>query len=209
MPRFNRDLADWFENNAEQVGSDLGRYFEGKPMDQFTGRWFDQFAAIGDPNRFEASDIIAADALLVRHEVPPEAAARLLVIEPDQFNSLLRDIPWALDIWQVRRLDLDAGSKASDLHDLLRDALPGVDWVTAGKLLAAKRPRLIPILDNQVQAFLEPIPGLFWVSMHDELSDESRRSTITAVCQGAPPHVSLLRRIDAAVWMAAKRENSR
>jgi Family of unknown function (DUF6308) len=210
VPSLNRDLGDWFENNASQVQRDLDRYFGGKPKDLFTGRWFDQFAAIGDPNRFEASDIMAADALLVGHEIPPDSAAKILITEPDRFNSLLRDIPWSQDIWQVRRLDLDVGSKASDLHELLcSDAVPGIGWVTAGKLLAAKRPRLIPILDKEVQAFLQPRQGLFWVSMYDELSDDCRRKTIADVCRNAPPHVSLLRRMDAALWMAAKRENPR
>jgi hypothetical protein len=209
VAKFNRDLGDWFENNAEQVRRDLDRYFGGQADSLFTGRWFDHFSALGDPNRFEASDVIAADALLVRHEVPPEAVAKLLITQPDQFNSLLREIPWAQDIWQMRRLDLDVGSRASDLHDLLRDSLPGVDWVTAGKLLAAKRPRLIPILDKEVQAYLQPRQGLFWVSMYDELSDSSRRNTIAQVCEKVAPHVTLLRRIDAALWMAAKRENPR
>jgi hypothetical protein len=78
-----------------------------------------------------------------------------------------------------------------------------VDWVTAGKLMAAKRPRLIPILDNKVKDFIQPPDGLFWVKLHDELSDESRRSAITDACRSAPPQVSLLRRIDVALWMAA------
>jgi hypothetical protein len=83
----------------------------------------------------------------------------MLITEPDRFNSFLREIPWSLDIWQVRRLDLDVGSSASDLHELLcSDAVPGIGWVTAGKLLAAKRPRLVPILDKEVQAFLQPRP---------------------------------------------------
>lgn len=210
MPNFNFDLGDWFENNASQVHHDLDRYFGGKPKDLFTGRWFERFAVIGDPNRFEASDILAANALLVGHEVPPDAAAKILISEPDQFNSLLRNIPWSQDIWQVRRLDLDIGSEASDLHELLcSDAVPGIGWVTAGKLMAAKRPRLIPILDKEVQAFIQPRQGLFWVSMYDELSDDCRRTTIADVCRNAPPHVSLLRRMDAALWMAAKRENLR
>jgi hypothetical protein len=29
---------------------------------------------------------------------------------------------------------------------------------------------------------------------------------ITEVCQVAPPHVSLFRRIDVALWLAAKRD---
>lgn len=75
--------------------------------------------------------------------------------------------------------------------------------MTAGKLMAAKRPRLIPILDNRVSDFLKPPDGLFWVSLHDELSEESCRAAIAQACKSAPPWVSLLRRIDVAMWMAA------
>jgi hypothetical protein len=39
--------------------------------------------------------------------------------------------------------------------------------------------------------------------MWDELSDESRRVTVAQVCANAPADVSLLRRIDVALWMAA------
>jgi hypothetical protein len=81
--------------------------------------------------------------------------------------------------------------------------LPGVDWVIAGKLLAAKRPRLIPILDNKVRDLLQPPPTQFWISMWDELSDDSRRASIADSCANAPVDVSLLRRIDVALWMAA------
>jgi hypothetical protein len=200
MPAFAFDLAEWFTENSEQVDHHLRRYFSGRPGDLFTGRWFDQFAAIADPNRFEASDLIAVEALKV--EVPSEAASALLVTDPERFNHLLREIPRDQDLWERRRLDVDVGSKADDLHAALK-ALPKVGWVTAGKLLAAKRPRLIPILDERVQGLLKPRDEMFWVSMHDELSDESRRATIEQICRVAPPHVSLLRRIDVALWMAA------
>jgi hypothetical protein len=88
------------------------------------------------------------------------------------------------------------------LHAELR-TLPGIDWVVAGKLLSAKRPRLLPILDNKVRDLLQPPKGRFWVSMWDELSDSSRRVAIAEICRYAPPAVSLLRRIDVALWMAA------
>jgi hypothetical protein len=103
----------------------------------------------------------------------------------------------------VRRLDVNVGSPADNLHQ----ALVGLDvgWVVAGKLLAAKRPRLLPILDNEVNNFLKPPKEMFWVSMYDELADTTRRNVIAEVCRVAPGHVSLLRRIDVALWRAAKR----
>jgi hypothetical protein len=200
MSGFAFDVANWFTENASTVDQNLKRYFSGKDGDRFTGRWFEDFAAIGDPNRFEASDLLAVETLSV--QVPPEAAAKLLIAEAERFNCLLRQIPREQDLWEVRRLVVDVGDRADDLHSAIR-TLPGVDWVTAGKLMAAKRPRLIPILDNKVKQLLRPREGLFWVSLHDELADGSRRAAIATACRAAPPHVSLLRRIDVAMWMAA------
>lgn len=204
MARFGRDLAAWFTDNADQIRKDLQGYFGGG-KERFTGRWFDEFAAIGDPNRFEASDLLAVQALNV--EVPPEAAAALLIADTERFNDQLRQIPREQNLWEVRRLDVTVGSPADDLHGQLR-TLRGIDWVVASKLLAAKRPKLLPILDNVVNNYLKPPKGLFWVSLHDELSDASRREVIADVCRVAPPHVSLLRRIDVALWRAAKRKTS-
>jgi hypothetical protein len=78
MTRFGFDLAAWFTDNAHQIRRDLQSYFEGG-KEPFTGRWFDEFAAIGDPNRFEASDVLAVEALKV--EVPSDAAAALLITD--------------------------------------------------------------------------------------------------------------------------------
>jgi hypothetical protein len=98
-------------------------------------------------------------------------------------------------------LVLGPGSPADDLHAALKK-LPYVGGVTAGKLMAAKRPRLIPILDERVEEVLKPQGDLFWMSMYDELSNEGERASIAEVCKSAPPHVGLLRRIDVALWMA-------
>jgi len=68
---------------------------------------------------------------------------------------------------------------------------------------------LIPILDKEVKGLLRPPKGKFWVTMHDQLSDESRRRTITDVCDCAPDSISLLRRIDVALWMHATRKKRR
>jgi hypothetical protein len=117
MPNFGLDLTAWFTRNAEQVSRDLTRYFGGG-KDKFTGRWFEEFAAIGDPNRFEASDVLAVEALSV--EVPTEAASVLLITEAEKFNSLLRQIPRGQNLWEVSRLVVDVGSPADDLHTALR-----------------------------------------------------------------------------------------
>jgi Family of unknown function (DUF6308) len=186
--------------HSDEVDRNLRRYFDGEAGDQFTGRWFDHFAAIGDPNRFEASDIVAVEALSV--EVPSEAAGRLLITDSERFNSLLRAIPRTVDLWTAGRLQVTVGSAADDLHAALKE-LPKVGEVTAGKLMAAKRPRMIPIFDERVDQLLAPADELFWVSMYDELKDDEHRRVIEQVCRNTPSYVSLLRRIDVALWMAA------
>lgn len=200
MTGFAFDLGEWFSDNAPQVRQNFSRYFAGGPGDQFTGRWFEKFAAMGDPNLFEPSDVVAVEALSVK--VPPESAARLIIAETERFSSLLRSVPNEVDLWEVGLEVIDAGAAASEMHALLDD-LQGVGWVTAGKLLAAKRPRLIPILDKEVEGLLKPPRGRFWAAMHEHLSDADRRKAISDVCSTAPDGVSLLRCIDVALWMYA------
>lgn len=197
---FALDLGDWFSDNATKIQKNLKRYFGGKNDDQFTGRWFEVFSAAGDAAQFEPSDLLAVEALSVR--VPTESAALLLVTEGDRFNKMLAKIPRDVDLWEVPRSEVEPQSTAAQLHSALK-TLDDVGYVTAGKLLAAKRPRLIPILDWKVERLLEPPKNRFWVTMHDQLTDEPRRQTIAEVCTGAPRGVSLLRRIDVALWMHA------
>jgi Family of unknown function (DUF6308) len=134
--------------------------------------------------------------------VPPESVAKLVITEAERFGSLLRQVPDKVDLWEVDRVVIDAASASAELHALL-DGLRGVGWVTAGKLMAAKRPRLIPILDKEVKDLLHPPRGGFWTAMHEQLLDEDRRQAISEVCKAAPDGVSLLRRIDVALWMHA------
>ncbi|TDK99183.1 hypothetical protein EI067_06920 [Mycobacterium paragordonae] len=195
---FAFDLGEWFDSNAAKIQQNLKRYFDGNEGDRFTGRWFEDFAAMGHPDRYEASDLVAIEALSVR--VPTESAGRLLVTEADRFNELLAEIPGGVDIWDVPRSVVDPASAAAQLHSALK-TLEDVGYVTAGKLLAAKRPRLIPILDWKVESLLAPPRDQFWVTMHDQLIDGPRREVIAGVCAAAPPGVSLLRRIDVALWM--------
>jgi len=48
---------------------------------------------------------------------------------------------------------------------------------------------------------MRPPKGRFWVSLYDQLVDQKRRTKIAEVRACALDHVSVLRRIDVAVWM--------
>lgn len=201
MTGFPFDLGKWFSANGAQIREDLNRYYNPGSGYRFTGRWFEVFAGMGDPDRFGPSDVLAVEALSVK--VPPESAARLIVTDAERFNSLLRQVPNAVDLWDVDESVIGVGSPASELHAEL-DSLADVGWVTAGKLMAAKRPRLIPILDKKVKGLLNPPSGRFWATMRGQLADPSIRTSIAEACgEAAPDGTSLLRRIDVALWMHA------
>lgn len=198
--RFDFDLGDWFSGKAEQVHRYLHRYFYGGEADPFTGRWFEKFAGLGHPDRFGPSDLVAVESLSVN--VKSESAAKLLLTDADHFNSHLEQIPDGFDLWELPRSVVESGSAADELHAALK-RLDDVAGVKATKLIAAKRPRVIPILDSKVEELLKPPEGRFWVTMHDELANAARRQIIAAVTASAPAGVSLLRRIDVALWMHA------
>jgi hypothetical protein len=195
---FAVDLGDWFQAHATEVKANLERYFLGVGGLPFDGRHFERFSAMGDPNRFVATDVLAVEALSVG--VPPDSAARLISTEAEDFNLLLRHIPTNGEMWEVPSYVLADNGPAAKLHARLQD-LDGVGWVTAGKLLAAKRPRLIPILDDLVKKVLEPPRNRFWSTMREQLSDERRRDKINRVVSIPLGDVTLLRRIDVALWM--------
>jgi len=80
----------------------------------------------------------------------------------------------------------------------------GAGWVTAGKLLARKRPALIPVYDNVVRCAFG-WPQNAWTALRNALrhDDGSFRAMLDSVRQGAgvPCHVTSLRVLDVAIWM--------
>ena len=71
--------------------------------------------------------------------------------------------------------------------------------------MAAKRPRLIPVYDNKVRTLLNPGDAPLWLTLRAQLVTAGTRSAIETACASAPDDVTLLRRIDVALWMAATR----
>ncbi|WP_232839073.1 DUF6308 family protein [Streptomyces triticisoli] len=103
-------------------------------------------------NVVTADDLIAVQTLSVT--IPGEAALDLL--EGDvggQLSALLHEIPNGMDMAEADADDLAPGSPADAAWRLLTDQ-PGIGWVTVGKLLARKRPRLLPVYDQVVRCLL-------------------------------------------------------
>ena len=74
------------------------------------------------------------------------------------------------------------------------------------KLLATKRPHLVPIFDSVVEQQLGEV-GNYWTAYREALDPETAQRWTDAT-SGAPEGVSLLRRIDAAIWMIGKRRTA-
>lgn len=188
----------------------LESYYQGR---SFSGRRFEFLAGGGDQdqggiaNRFTADDIVAVSLLGV--SIPPVAALDLL--EPtdggEYITGLLRTVPNHVDLWKADRAVVESGSAAEELWRHL-DQIVGIGWVTAGKLLARKRPRLIPVFDRVVRDALMPKRStLWWVSLWDALQDGQivARLEELRTAAGLDEKVSLLRVLDVSVWMAGPR----
>ncbi|MFJ1709305.1 DUF6308 family protein [Kitasatospora sp. NPDC088346] len=82
--------------------------------------------------------------------------------------------------------------------------------VTAGKLLARKRPRLLPVYDRVVRCAVGR-PASFWLSLRDALAADGRalhRHLLDLRTAAAlPGTVSALRVCDIVVWMGHRADH--
>lgn len=192
------------EDAVELVGEYFatGRHRSSPPA--FSGAYFESFGgggdAVGSRNRFSADDLVAVTFLGVK--VPGWAALRILDTDAAELNALLRQIPVDLDLWETDPSLLEPDSATFRLWTAI-EALPGVGWVTAGKLLARKRPRLVPVYDQVVKDALMPTRKGFWSALREELQDPAAVDRLREIHAQAelPDHVSVLRVLDVAVWM--------
>lgn len=195
---------------GDRVVYDLRRYFGiGLPQGAgvFTGGRFEHLAGGGDrrqvANRFTAEDLIAVQTLSVT--VPAPVALNLLEGPlGTQLSELLRDIPSDTDLSDADASVVADGSPAHMAWCLLEDQYK-VGWVIAGKLLARKRPRLLPVYDRVVRCALGHPPS-FWTELRTALheDDAALHHRLLGLRQsaGLPETVSALRVADVAVWMA-------
>ncbi|WP_369180955.1 DUF6308 family protein [Streptomyces mutabilis] len=198
-----------------QAVVDLRSYFGiGLPPDSvaYTGSRFEHLAGGGDrpevADRFTAEDLVAVQTLSVT--VPAPVALDILEGPLGaQLSGLLHVIPRDIDMVEADAGVVADGSPADQAWHLLC-AQYGVDWVIAGKLLARKRPRLLPVYDKVVRCALgRPRPS-FWLALHAALraDDRALHRQLLALRQvaGVPETMSALRVCDVAVWMNHRAE---
>lgn len=190
---------------------DLRTYYA-EPDGVYAGRHFNSFALAeseANSNRFTPGDILAVQCLSVT--VPIEVAIDLVEGQLGRdIAKLLENVPRDLDLGSDLAAEaLKSGGKAAVAWNLLTQQ-DDVAWVTAGKLLARKRPRLIPVWDNVVRCALRrPKPGTVWLWLNDVFRSTKIRDQLKTLhdAAGLPSEVTLPRTFDVVVWMRHRPEH--
>lgn len=200
QPSLRRPVGAYFEGGQRDWAIQALRTYCGSQQGEgallYSGGWFDRLADRSGPDSFSAADLVAVSMLSVN--VPAHAVIRILGTEHQRFSELLGALGPDRPIWEADPADLADGAAADGLWRALRD-LDGVGPVIAGKLMAAKRPSLIPVYDKHVHAALGWPPGKFWVAMRSSMI-EAHEAVQTATVE-AGVDVTALRTVDIVVWM--------
>ena len=192
----------------------LSEYFhatreDGEP--RYSGAKFETFRGGGDTS--SAANVITADDLvavsLLSVHVPGDAALRILGAKAADLAGLLEMIPVDRELHEATDAQIGAKSEANDLWRAVRKA--GVGPVTTSKLLARKRPKLLPVIDSVVQDTLKhPSRGDFWLTLRKSLkADEGRLYQHLLRVRdkaGVGEAVSIIRCFDVVVWRIGKRD---
>jgi len=183
-------------------------------LDATTGH-FDRLSQQSDPQRIAAADIVACSMLDAA--IPAPAAAWILSAEGQWLTTeILADIPSHDDLWSCGASSI---LRAADLFQLLRaptSQLPAspdtsaLGQATATRLLAAKRPRLVPIDDRQIRQTLRYPKDALWFRrwrdiMDDELIGLARTARhLAGADRPTAVNLSELRVLDIVVRQRAK-----
>lgn len=166
----------------------------------FTGSQFERFggeaACLASRDRFVAEDVVAVSMLSVN--VPPRAALYLLADQAGTLSAALTQMPTDVDLVEASDDDLDAALTLwKEVHSL-RD----VGDTKTSKLLARKRPRLIPVQDSVTWSALGQ-PTRWWQPLREKLRAGLHESLLHIRSQaGVPEEVSAIRVLDVLLWMA-------
>ncbi|MFF4557895.1 DUF6308 family protein [Streptomyces sp. NPDC001422] len=195
--------------DRHHVAGLLRRYWADLPggAPAYTGARFERLAGGGDhpeaANHFTPADFIAVATLSV--DVPVRAALHLLE-PPNPGSRLLLHIPADLELAEAGERHIAESSPAWRLWRSLRD-VDGIGPVSAGKLLARKRPRLLPVYDSVIKKVFErpPTDLSFWSDVRCALRADGRRLAAhledARDVSGIGEDISILRVLDTAAWL--------
>lgn len=198
---------------------DLARELISAYMLNFTGGCFET-TGTNDPTRIAADDLVAVTMLSIRigrgtrrsGGIEPTSA---LAIEAraTEIAELLSQIPSGIHLSAFDQPEfeyhLGSESPATRLWDLLRNPTVGMARVATHKLMARKRPALIPISDRLVEKQLfGSRPENWWSAMWPLVHDDQVREGVETLLPTLPlaaRHLTPLRVVDVVTWMSAKR----
>lgn len=205
------------ELRDEDVAVELVRaYFADDPATRrarYAGAYFERLGGGGDrpeiAYQFTAEDLLAVSMLSV--PIVRYYALHVLQYQACEFSALLTQIPLDITLLDdgADALIADDGPAATlwqQLHDIRpRPGDNRLGPVAAGKLLARKRPHLVPIWDSQVQAVLgrANVHGTWWEDLRRCLTDDKDlvREVESVRAKAGVIHLSLLRTFDIMCWM--------
>lgn len=175
-----------------QLRDAVACYFD--PVQPFAGQTFDSLGS-NPPYEIVLDDLMAVTLLDVRWT--SLAVRRLLYDQAVMVAELLRTIDDKTEIWAP-----EGGKHLQSTEPLwkLLCTLPGVRDTRASKLLARKRPQLIPITDSIIVSAVGT-PGKTWATLQHCFQDACFRQSVESLRPADTGCISLLRIFDVAIWM--------
>src|ERR1035438_10441084 len=128
----------------------------------------------------------------------------MLVLQRRRFEVLLESIAPDRDLANEASVAESDFRPAWELWRALSE-LPGLGPTTVSKLMARKRPRLIPIFDSVIDRIILGGTGVLWLPMHAALRENDRalheRLLRVRARAGLDESISVLRVFDVLAWM--------
>jgi hypothetical protein len=201
-----------FSTPAPVAGAVVSEYFSRRLASgsgpYYLGSLFERFAGGGD-NEVTRDEITTNDLLAVSMlgvVVPPRAALRMLDADGHRISKLLRLIPCGIDLVEAGTQDIGEDSPAWELWGLI-STYEGLDDAETSKILARKRPRLLPVQDPIVDEMLGH-EGDYWAALRHYLRLDNRAAAIwlrdVRRASGIGEDVSEIRVFDILVWMSTR-----
>jgi hypothetical protein len=204
-------LPPGLSGNDDEAIELLRSYFGLRPgQARLTGAFFERLGGGGDRpevcDRITAEDIVAVSLLSVN--IDPSAMLQILGSLQAEVSELLRQIPTDRDLVDVDPQEISPNWPARQLWDRLRGC-HGMGPVKTSKLMARKRPRLLPIYDEIVrqQLGLASANG-YWSLLACELrkNDGALHAQLLTLRDraGIGADISALRVFDIVTWMTGR-----
>jgi len=170
----------------------------------FAAQTFDSLG-FNHPDRITSDDLLAVTLLDVSWK--PSAVRAMLVEQADQVNDRLSSIDGSTTLWDGER-GCEELRKADGLWRII-DALDGVGPTKTSKLLARKRPQLVPITDRIIVAAIGHGDN-WWRTLRYCFKQESFRAAVEQLQPAEEKSVTLLRVFDVAIWiLCSKSQDAR